>query len=120
MFRKTFRADASAPSQHLFRTGAFALMLASVAMAGAVQAGERVEREQQTRPLAIKLQQQYGVETPRRGEAKSSVRNRFGEPESQRGPVGDPPISRWKYPEFEVVFEKDWVIHTVIDVEASD
>lgn len=111
---------ASIPGQQLFRRCAFALMLASVAMAGVAQAGERVEREQTTRPLAIKLQQQYGIETPRRGEAKSSVKSRFGEPESRRSPVGDPPITRWKYPQFEVVFEHDWVIHSVVDLEALE
>ena len=47
-------------------------------------------------------------------EAMDSVERRFGTPESVRGPVGEPPITRWQYPRFEVVFEDDRVIHTVI------
>lgn len=45
----------------------------------------------------------------------ASVRARWGEPQSVRGPVGEPPISQWRYPGFTVYFERDRVIHTVLD-----
>ncbi len=50
---------------------------------------------------------------PIRGQSRSSVRNKFGEPESRKGAVGDPPISTWAYPEFIVYFEYNLVITTV-------
>lgn len=46
-----------------------------------------------------------------RGETKSQVRSEYGEPESIKGPVGDPPITRWIYPGFSVVYEYDRVLH---------
>ena len=73
----------------------------------------------QLEPLLLKIQRDYNIRTPRRGESSESVRNRFGGPESVLGPVGDPPITRWRYPGFDVVFEKDWVIHTVVDPDSN-
>jgi hypothetical protein len=52
---------------------------------------------------------------PRAGMSTASVRARWGEPQSVRGPVGEPPISQWRYPGFTVYFERDRVIHTVLD-----
>ena len=50
-------------------------------------------------------------ELPTRGTLKDSVQTRYGTPQQTRGPVGDPPISRWIYPDFAVVFEYDHVVH---------
>lgn len=47
-----------------------------------------------------------------RGETKERVRSSHGEPERIRGPVGDPPITRWLYSDFTVVFEYDRVLHS--------
>jgi hypothetical protein len=52
------------------------------------------------------------IERPVRGLNKTDVREKFGEPPETRGPVGNPPITRWIYPEFTVVFESNIVIHT--------
>ncbi|GIX21275.1 MAG: hypothetical protein KatS3mg121_0058 [Gammaproteobacteria bacterium] len=46
-----------------------------------------------------------------RGASMDAVRTRFGTPVDTRGPVGDPPITRWLYPDFTVVFEYDRVVH---------
>lgn len=54
------------------------------------------------------------TEKPRRGITRSQVRSRFGEPESIRQAVGDPPISAWEYPDYIVYFEHDLVLHSVI------
>ena len=43
----------------------------------------------------------------------AQVENRFGEPSQRVGAVGDPPISRWVYPQFVVYFEGSHVIHAV-------
>ena len=42
------------------------------------------------------------------------VLQRFGEPQQRLGPVGEPPISHWVYPDFVVYYEYDRVIHAVV------
>ncbi len=56
-----------------------------------------------------------GLLRPRGGETMSQVEARFGKPKAVKGPVGDPPITRWDYPKFSVFFEHDRVIHSVVD-----
>ena len=55
-----------------------------------------------------------GVETPQRGSTMSAVEARFGAPANKSGPVGNPPITKWFYPNFVVVFENDKVLHAVV------
>lgn len=50
---------------------------------------------------------------PTRGMTQSRVEAEFGAPSARRAPVGEPPITRWDYPEFAVFFEYDRVIHAV-------
>ena len=50
---------------------------------------------------------------PVRGMSSSKVMAEFGEPDQKTSPVGDPPISRWDYPDFQVYFERSVVITTV-------
>lgn len=54
-----------------------------------------------------------GAGKPTRGMSQARVEQNFGEPASRRTAVGDPPISRWEYPDFVVFFEYDKVIHAV-------
>lgn len=51
---------------------------------------------------------------PTSGDSRQSVISAYGAPLSVRGPVGQPPITRWDYPAFRVYFEYDHVIHSVI------
>ena len=51
---------------------------------------------------------------PSRGMTQASVESKYGSPSSVNAPVGDPPISRWEYPDFVVFFEYDRVIHAVV------
>jgi hypothetical protein len=44
----------------------------------------------------------------------SQVEARFGAPTTRHAAVGDPPITRWDYPQFSVFFEYDKVLHAVI------
>lgn len=55
---------------------------------------------------------QAGV--PARGMSMEKVEATFGAPSERIPPVGEPPITRWKYPGFEVYFEHQLVIHTVV------
>lgn len=55
---------------------------------------------------------------PERGSTMAQVKQRFGAPETRHQQVGGghpkrPPIARWDYPGFSVVFERDRVINTV-------
>lgn len=54
-----------------------------------------------------------GSGKPTRGMTQARVEQSYGEPSSRRSAVGDPPISRWEYPDFVVFFEYDKVIHAV-------
>ncbi len=50
---------------------------------------------------------------PKRGVSMDDVIAEFGNPNSKHGPVGKPPISRWFYDDFKVVFEYNHVIQSV-------
>ncbi|HEX6992846.1 MAG TPA: hypothetical protein VF339_01735 [Gammaproteobacteria bacterium] len=53
-------------------------------------------------------------ERPTRGMTMARVESRFGAPITKEAPVGDPPITRWEYPDFIVYFEYEHVIHSVV------
>jgi len=55
-----------------------------------------------------------GIETPQRGASMTAVEAKFGAPANKSSPVGDPPITKWFYPTFVVVFEHDKVLHAVV------
>ena len=55
-----------------------------------------------------------GVETPQRGSTMAAVESKFGAPSSKSEAVGNPPITKWFYPNFVVVFENDKVLHSVV------
>lgn len=55
-----------------------------------------------------------GVETPQRGTSMEAVEARFGAPSNKSAAVGTPPITKWFYPNFVVVFEHDKVLHAVV------
>jgi hypothetical protein len=50
---------------------------------------------------------------PKRGSTMVDVEAAMGLPQSTSGPVGDPPITVWHYPQFNVYFEYDKVLHSV-------
>ena len=54
------------------------------------------------------------MQLPENGLTKSEVENRFGAPTQKQGSVGDPPISRWDYPDYIVYFEYGLVITSVL------
>ncbi|MGD2074326.1 MAG: hypothetical protein PVI91_13685 [Gammaproteobacteria bacterium] len=60
------------------------------------------------------MQSASAVPRPASGVTMDRVIENFGEPQQRLGPVGDPPISHWVYPEFVVYFEYDRVIHAVV------
>jgi hypothetical protein len=63
--------------------------------------------------LIIEKLEAATAEMPARGMTMDRVQARFGAPQRMAGPVGEPPITRWEYPGFVVVFEYRHVIHSV-------
>ena len=55
------------------------------------------------------------IARPSRGMTMQAVEAKFGAPAARHEAVGEPPISRWDYHGFRVFFEKDRVIHAVVD-----
>ena len=55
-----------------------------------------------------------GVLRPTRGMTMAQVEAKFGEAAEKRAAIGEPPISRWRYADFDVFFEHNLVIHSVV------
>jgi hypothetical protein len=54
------------------------------------------------------------VAAPARGMTMAQVEKQFGAPAERHAAVGQPPITRWVYPDKVVYFEYDHVVHTVV------
>jgi hypothetical protein len=64
------------------------------------------------------------VTRPTRGSTMTAVAQKFGEPSQKHAAVGGcsagttpcrtPPITRWDYPGFSVIFENDHVVESVV------
>jgi hypothetical protein len=55
------------------------------------------------------------VDRPARGMTMHGVEAKFGTPQDKHAAVGNPPITRWDYPQFTVYFEHEYVIHAVVN-----
>lgn len=64
--------------------------------------------------LIIEKLEAARMEMPTRGMTMDRVQGRFGAPLGVHGPIGDPPITRWDYDGFVVVFEYRHVVHSVL------
>ena len=53
------------------------------------------------------------ADLPAQGKSMASVLKQFGTPVQKTGPVGRPPITRWVYNDFTVVFEYKHVVHSM-------
>ncbi len=51
---------------------------------------------------------------PKSGMTMTAVESTYGAPAQRHATVGQPPITRWDYPNFSVYFENDRVIHAVV------
>ena len=65
-------------------------------------------------PLASQGGERQLQARPTAGMSGKAVVARFGEPISTLPAVGNPPISRWEYPDFYVYFEYNHVVHAVV------
>jgi hypothetical protein len=80
-----------------------AALLAGCAVAGAAHADTVVSNDQ----VQVRDSQ---VARPQRGITMAEVEKRYGEPVKRYPTVGAPPITRWDYAQFAVVFEGNLVI----------
>jgi len=64
--------------------------------------------------LIEQVRQVEHMTVPENGQTQSEVEARFGPPDSKGSPVGDPPITRWDYQHWNVYFEYDRVLFTVL------
>jgi len=81
--------------------------------------GSTLAAEQITLPLGEQTRQSE-LQLPPRGMHKDSVRRDFGDPEEITDAVGKPPISQWRYADYVVYFEGNWVIRAVVKHQAQD
>jgi len=65
-------------------------------------------------PVGNQVNQQLKTALPTKGMRQAEVITRYGEPVGKTAPNGEPPVSRWNYPQFSVYFEGDTVIHSVV------
>lgn len=54
------------------------------------------------------------INRPKVGMNMEKVKVMFGAPLQINEPTGNPPISKWKYADFTVYFEGEYVIHSVL------
>lgn len=64
--------------------------------------------------IPISEQGKAEIKRPDKGMLKADVEREFGTPISRTGPVGEPPISTWRYEKFVVYFEHEHVVHSVL------
>jgi hypothetical protein len=70
--------------------------------------------------LVDSIESAPAIQTPRAGLNMSSVRQQFGNPVAEQPTVSidggpfQPPITRWDYDGFSVIFERDLVVHSVV------
>ena len=55
-----------------------------------------------------------GIVRPVNGMSMTQVEQQFGQPDDIVPPIGDPPITRWIYSNFNVFFEYSTVIQSIV------
>ncbi|MEJ2402754.1 MAG: hypothetical protein P8171_00470 [Candidatus Thiodiazotropha sp.] len=63
---------------------------------------------------AYPINSEEGVSRPTRSMTMKQVEKRFGQPITAHPSVGDPPITRWDYPDYSVFFEYNHVLTAVM------
>jgi hypothetical protein len=64
--------------------------------------------------LIEQVRQVDSMTVPVNGQTMAEVESAFGAPQSKASPVGEPPITRWDYEHWNVYFEYDRVLFTVL------
>lgn len=90
------------------------LKAAAISILLAMPLAAPAQADQTRIPVMSQGGERAAMELPRHGQTTTAVRGRFGDPVGTKGPVGQPPILQWFYPDFVVYFESDRVIHAVV------
>lgn len=64
--------------------------------------------------LSEQAEENKNINRPKVGMSMETVKSHFGTPPTISGPTGKPPIYQWKYADFTVYFEGEYVIHSVL------
>ena len=64
--------------------------------------------------LSEQAEENKNINRPKVGMSMEAVKSYFGNPASVSGPTGKPAIYQWKYADFTVYFEGEYVIHSVL------
>ena len=94
------------------QTRLFAAILCACTLTGTALADTIVVNDQ------VQVRESTLVRPPR-GSTMSDVEKRFGAPQTRHPAVGQPPITRWDYTGFCVVFELDRVIDSVVTAAST-
>lgn len=99
--------------------GLLALLLGCVSIGIGMSSSARAESL-----LMRNVERSLDMNVPQRGMSMATVERRFGKPRQILPTVGGdaprhPPINRWRYDDYTVVFERNRVIHTVIGAIAG-
>jgi hypothetical protein len=75
--------------------------------------------------LMNRVQQEKGMNLPKKGMSMEQVERQFGAPTTKLDPRGGdtpkhPVIHRWEYPGYIVYFERSHVVHTVLNTPAGN
>jgi hypothetical protein len=75
--------------------------------------------------LMKRVQQEKGMNLPKKGMSMAQVERQFGAPTTKLDPRGGdtpkhPVIHRWEYPGYIVYFERSHVVHTVLNTPAGN
>lgn len=97
-------------------------LLAALALAGGMAAPQPAHADNL---LIHRVQQEQGMNLPRRGMSMAQVERNYGAPVRKLAPRGGdtqkhPQINRWDYTKFIVYFERNHVIHSVLNTPAGN
>jgi len=90
----------------LFSLGAFSLL--TLNLAPTLSHADTLQM-----PSATTVPKSFSVTLPGRGMSMTEVLDNFGDPEERQAEVGEPPITRWIYSNYVVIFEYQYVIHAL-------
>ena len=64
--------------------------------------------------VSEQAQENQKIHRPKVGMSMDTVKSMYGNPTATSGPTGTPSIYQWKYADFTVYFEGEYVIHSVL------
>jgi hypothetical protein len=101
------------------------LPLVAMLVAGAFAMPQTALAQRGDNLLIHRVQQENGMNLPRRGMSMAQVEKTFGAPQRKLSPRGGdtkkhPVINRWDYSNFIVYFEHSHVIHSVLNTPAGN